>query len=300
MKLLIAKILQLINNIIEKIANLFNYTPYRFTKGRIYSSYVFINNNLINKTEMNNPSITWNDLDEELQKEFLLNGKSKLIHKLIKEVEKIEIIYEKKIINRFIKKAKKRFNFYYGDTDKFLFECLKKYPIQIKDVAIMGSTVPWYEAIVLSYKGRPFTFEYNKIKSNDNRLTTYDLDDWDKVNKKFDVVLSISSFEHDGLGRYGDPINPDGDLKAMKNVKENLLNTGGILILSVPIGQDCIVFNAHRIYGVERFNKLIEGFELVDSFGFDSSQFNRFKESGNLSAKKDSDWPFQPIFVLKI
>ncbi len=32
----------------------------------------------------------------------------------------------------------------------------------------------------------------------------------------FDMALSISSFDHDGLGRYGDPLDPVGDLKAMR------------------------------------------------------------------------------------
>ena len=32
----------------------------------------------------------------------------------------------------------------------------------------------------------------------------------------FDVALSISSFDHDGLGRYGDPLEPDNDLRAMR------------------------------------------------------------------------------------
>jgi hypothetical protein len=31
-----------------------------------------------------------------------------------------------------------------------------------------------------------------------------------------DFVFSFSSWEHDGLGRYGDPIDPWGDVKAMQ------------------------------------------------------------------------------------
>ena len=34
--------------------------------------------------------------------------------------------------------------------------------------------------------------------------------------ERFDVVLSISSVEHDGLGRYGDALDPDADLHAMR------------------------------------------------------------------------------------
>lgn len=31
-----------------------------------------------------------------------------------------------------------------------------------------------------------------------------------------DFAFSFSSWEHDGLGRYGDPIDPWGDVKAMQ------------------------------------------------------------------------------------
>lgn len=52
----------------------------------------------------------------------------------------------------------------------------------------------------------------------------------------FEAVISLSSFDHDGLGRYGDPINPDGDLEAMKTVR-SVLNEQGLLFLTVPIGK---------------------------------------------------------------
>ena len=48
-------------------------------------------------------------------------------------------------------------------------------------------------------------------------------------------TLFISSFDHDGLGRYGDPINPEGDLQAMQTVA-SVLRDDGILFLTVPIG----------------------------------------------------------------
>ena len=41
----------------------------------------------------------------------------------------------------------------------------------------------------------------------------------------FDVILSISSFEHHGLGRYGDP-DPGGDLRSMKEAAQILLRGG--------------------------------------------------------------------------
>jgi SAM-dependent methyltransferase len=53
--------------------------------------------------------------------------------------------------------------------------------------------------------------------------------------------------EHIGLGRYGDPLDPDGDLKAMRELSR-VLAPGGNLLFVVPIGLPRICFNAHRIY----------------------------------------------------
>ena len=119
------------------------------------------------------------------------------------------------------------------------------------------------------------------------------------MHKKFDFALSISSFEHDGLGRYGDPIDPEGDFKAMKNVKDNILKKGGKLFLSIPIGFDKTVWNLHRIYGEKRFPILIKEFKLIDSAGFSDELFQRSDAYGKLSGKQDSEKPFQPIFVLE-
>ncbi len=47
--------------------------------------------------------------------------------------------------------------------------------------------------------------------------------------------LFACSFDHDGLGRYGDPIDPEGDLKAMQ-VVASVLKDEGTFILTVPIG----------------------------------------------------------------
>ena len=34
----------------------------------------------------------------------------------------------------------------------------------------------------------------------------------------FDAIVSFSGLEHDGLGRYGDPVNPYGDFSAMREI----------------------------------------------------------------------------------
>lgn len=75
----------------------------------------------------------------------------------------------------------------------------------------------------------------------------------DLVNLPFKdgEIKSLScmhTIEHVGLGRYGDKMDPDGDLKAMKELKR-VLAPGGSLLFVVPLGGKArIQFNAHRIY----------------------------------------------------
>lgn len=66
----------------------------------------------------------------------------------------------------------------------------------------------------------------------------------------------MHTVEHVGLGRYGDQINPQGDLKAMSELSRVLAH-GGDLLFVVPIGKPKIVFNAHRIYS---YNQIIASF----------------------------------------
>lgn len=65
--------------------------------------------------------------------------------------------------------------------------------------------------------------------------------------------------EHIGLGRYGDPLDPDGDLKAMSEL-QRVLAPGGQLLFVVPLGQPKIEYNAHRIY---RYEQVVEYFRAL-------------------------------------
>ncbi len=80
--------------------------------------------------------------------------------------------------------------------------------------------------------------------------------------KLFDTILCISSIEHDGLGRYGDPINPNADLQTMARMRRMLVQ-GGLLYMSFPVGRDCVVWTACRVYGRLRIPLLFRGWTLL-------------------------------------
>jgi hypothetical protein len=84
----------------------------------------------------------------------------------------------------------------------------------------------------------------------------------------------MHTVEHIGLGRYGDPLNPDGDLKAIREL-QRVVQPGGHLLFVVPVGKPRLVFNAHRIYGAEMIREYFSGWTLRDfSLVDDAQQFH--------------------------
>jgi len=52
-----------------------------------------------------------------------------------------------------------------------------------------------------------------------------------------DSLSCLHALEHFGLGRYGDPIDPQGYVRGLKNMAK-IVQSGGVFYLSVPIGQE--------------------------------------------------------------
>ena len=61
-------------------------------------------------------------------------------------------------------------------------------------------------------------------------------------------VSTLHAVEHFGLGRYGDPIDPQGPFRMMKALAR-VLRPGGRLYFGVPVGRERLEFNAHRVFG---------------------------------------------------
>lgn len=62
-----------------------------------------------------------------------------------------------------------------------------------------------------------------------------------------DSLSCLHALEHFGLGRYGDPVDPEGYRRGFVNMSK-LLKEKGYLYLSVPLGTPRVEFNAHRIF----------------------------------------------------
>lgn len=82
-----------------------------------------------------------------------------------------------------------------------------------------------------------------------------------------DSLSCLHALEHFGLGRYGDPVVYDGYLDGLSNLHA-MLEPGGMLYLSVPIGPQRIEFNAHRVFALEYLLDCLEDRFRVDGFSY--------------------------------
>jgi SAM-dependent methyltransferase len=105
-----------------------------------------------------------------------------------------------------------------------------------------------------------------------------------------DELPSLSSLhviEHIGLGRYGDPLDPEGSSKAARELAR-VLAPQGRLYVSLPVGRERVCFNAHRVHSpasvVALFPLLdLQEFSYVDDAG-------KFHEHTSLANAQDLDY----------
>jgi len=76
-----------------------------------------------------------------------------------------------------------------------------------------------------------------------------------------DSLSCLHALEHFGLGRYGDPINPDGYILGLKNMAQ-LLRPDGVFYLSVPIGHERVEFNANWVFDPRKLIRIANSNQL--------------------------------------
>ena len=120
------------------------------------------------------------------------------------------------------------------------------------------------------YDYRPMEITLSGLSLGKADLTNLDFD-----NNSLSSLSCMHVVEHVGLGRYGDPIQPDGDLVAMHELSR-VLQSGGHLLFVVPVGKPKVCFNAHRIYNPAEVLKYFQGLDLIEfSIVTDSGVYSR-------------------------
>ena len=156
----------------------------------------------------------------------------------------------------------------YGrDETNWVIEGLSRMDLKGADVLVIGSENPWVEACVLQAgAAHVTTLEYGRIVSTHSQVSAMTPGEMRRRFRElmgtYDAVVTFSSVEHSGLGRYGDALNPYGDKQAMARAW-CLAKPGARLLVGVMSGGDHIEFNAHRIYGPLQYQHLLANWEQV-------------------------------------
>ncbi|HEX9983056.1 MAG TPA: DUF268 domain-containing protein [Thermoanaerobaculia bacterium] len=133
-------------------------------------------------------------------------------------------------------------------------------PVRHIDVASQTALATQISAVIrvtyLDY--RPLNVHLSNLQPLSGNLTSLPFRDAS--------VRSLSCLhvaEHVGLGRYGDPIDPRGTIRAADELRR-VLAPGGNLFFALPIGRPRVCFNAHRVHAATQIRDYFEGLELVE------------------------------------
>jgi hypothetical protein len=181
---------------------------------------------------------------------------------------------------------------HYPNAGKMIRDAINKIPSLDKNSKILigGSVSPWIESICLANQFTNITTsDYEVRKVEDDRIKFVHANELGET--KFDLIISFSSIEHDGLGRYGDPINPYGPFNAVDEFHESL-NNNGCLLCGIPVLPEekkqqpsLIQGHCHVIFSRKSVEKLFRKFKMIDVI--------------NQPDGWDHLWQHQPIYILQ-
>eukprot|EP00283_Hemiselmis_rufescens_P005237 CAMPEP_0173424574 /NCGR_PEP_ID=MMETSP1357-20121228/4459_1 /TAXON_ID=77926 /ORGANISM="Hemiselmis rufescens, Strain PCC563" /LENGTH=372 /DNA_ID=CAMNT_0014387829 /DNA_START=143 /DNA_END=1261 /DNA_ORIENTATION=+ len=255
------------------------------------------------------PPPKWEDVVPELQRLFSYNGTIKvksdprslydnryLGHKAMAPD------WSESVINAAVRDCSRgKLRGTYGhETTRKLFKALQSSAdvVRGKSVLVIGSENPWVEACCLAAgAANVTTLEYGAINTSHPLLRTLTPDTARELYIQhspdfvFDVVVTYSSLEHSGLGRYGDILDPHGDIKSVARAW-CLVRDGGAIFAGVPCApkgsDEGIEWNAHKFYGKVMLPHLLANWEQINIF-----EANWF--TGNIVyARKLPPVPYRP------
>jgi len=188
----------------------------------------------------------------------------------------------------------------YGNGSNLVAAAADFVDVAGKTILVMGTQDPWLEAVLLSKKPKKIvTLEYGYFLSEYPgytfmRPTEFRERYLNGTLDTFDVVFTYSTVEHSGLGRYGDALNPWGDIMAVAEAwcvsKKNAK-----LAIAVPTKvskhEDITEFNLHRLYGPVTYPFLTTNWKFVwpteDVDRIDSNPYPQYS------------WEYEPVFVFE-
>lgn len=222
------------------------------------------------------------DIEESKKAAFLLNGYANLYEPHFKNDQSLSSSLSVWNITKDMMDPSRTIKSPYGVDGLSVLHALNSYPLKGMKGIVIGSEEPWVEMYaLLSGAEQVLTTEYRNVQiiGTDKLSVIHPIkfaENWIVRKQMFDFAISFSSIEHSGLGRYGDPVDPIGDLReVMKTMC--ILKKHGLFFLGLPRNQDGIHYNTHRFYGRIRLAMVMTGFEWLNTFEARSSLPLRYK-----------------------
>lgn len=151
----------------------------------------------------------------------------------------------------------------------------------------IGSRLDGFIAHLLSFGQKVRMVDIRPLSSKIPGLD-FKMEDATNLNgiedNSIESLSALCSLEHFGLGRYGDPIDPEACFKAFHSIQKKL-KKGGNLYISVPIGKEHLEYNAHRVFSPRT---IIEEFEEMELVEFSSCCKEEYEEK--VSLEKYENW----------
>lgn len=128
---------------------------------------------------------------------------------------------------------------------------------------------------------RPLEAEVEGLDSVEGSIVSMPYED-----ESLESVSCLHVAEHIGLGRYGDPLDPLGTVRAAREL-QRVVARGGSLLFSLPVGRARVCFNAHRIHDPLDVRAFFDELELVEFAGVDDRRvFRRHRDLEELRGQR--------------
>ncbi len=172
------------------------------------------------------------------------------------------------------------------DEEELLMPAVAKYPIKHKQILISRYDDMSRLGFCLRHLAQPGIERTPFLDTEDTRVRCVDSSE----DFKFDMAMISSRVESMGLGKFGEKIDPDADIKYLQSMKR-YLKPDGLLWLSVLVGKDKLIWNNTRVYGQLLLPRLFDGWTVIEAFGMDEGRLDQ--------ANQSLDECLRPLFILQ-
>ncbi len=134
----------------------------------------------------------------------------------------------------------------------------------------VGSRVDGFVAHVASFR-TIVVADIRPLKTHIRNVESIQVDIMKEVPEELvescDSLSCLHALEHFGLGRYGDRVCWDGYRIGFDNLLA-MLKPGGKFYFAVPVGEQRIEFNAHRVFSIAYLLEMFSGRLRVDDYSY--------------------------------